>query len=122
MRKLILGFFCIACFLVTSCQDDDMEEYYVRYTAIAEPGREVHVSFANETGKTTSIHAAMPDGKFQYAVGPVRRGFKAHLSASYEEVGGAVDFLSVEVAEEDRPFVLKKSYSNNTFDIIYTIE
>ncbi len=116
-------FFCIACLFVTGCEeDDDMEEYYVRYTAVAQPGRSVHMSFTNETGKTTSIRATMSDGKFQYAVGPVRRGFEAHLYVEYEEDGGPVDFISVEVAEEDRPFVLKKSYSKNALGIDYKIE
>ena len=90
-----------------ACDGDEPEsEYYVRYTAIAEPLKEVNMYFT--------------DGKFQYCIGPVKRGFKAGLTVSYV-TGGAVSFLSIEVAKDTEPFVIK-SQGTNYFTQKYTIE
>ncbi len=104
-----------------ACDSDEPEsEYYVRYTAIAEPLKEVNMYFTDVTGDNTYLKAAMPDGKFQYCIGPVKRGFKAGLTVSYV-TGGAVSFLSIEVAKDTEPFVIK-SQGTNYFTQKYTIE
>ncbi len=112
----------LASLLLTGCSKDDepAQDYYVRYTAIARPNTQVNMNFTKENGKNTLIQAAMPDGKFQYSVGPVKKGFEARLVVSYSE-GGSVDYLSIEVAQGAEPFVLKK-HTSNGFDLIYTIE
>lgn len=122
MKYLIVPFIFIASLFMAGCDKGDAEperDYYVRYTAIAEPNRMVNMYFSNETGNNTGIHTAMPDGKFQYSVGPVMKGFKAELVVSYEDVG-AVDFLSIEVARGAEPFVLKKSGSDyfSLYDVV----
>ena len=122
MKNLIIIVLFIAGLILTGCNHDDEPgvDYYVRYTAIAKPNADVRMSFSTEPGKSKLIQAAMPDGKFQYSVGPVNKGFKANLVVSYE-AGGAVDFLSIEVAKGSEPFVLKRSGSNY-YDLEYIIE
>ena len=113
----------IVCLFLSGCSHDDEPsvEYYVRYTAIASPNTKVRMYFTNETGENTHVNASMPDGKFQYCVGPVKRGFKASLSVSYYEYGGYADYLSIEVAKGSGPFVLKGNCSNIS-GLNYTIE
>ena len=108
--------------MLTGCKNEDepVVDYYVRYTAIASPNTDVSMSFSTEPDKSKRIQSSMPDGKFQYCVGPVNKGFKAELVVSYE-AGGAVDFLSIEVAKGAEPFVLKKS-GKNFISLEYTIE
>ena len=122
MKNLIIIVLFMAGLILTGCNHDDEPriDYYVRYTAIAKPNTDVRMSFSTEPGKSKLIQAAMPDGKFQYSVGPVNKGFKANLVVSYE-AGGAVDFLSIEVAKGSEPFVLKRSGSNY-YDLEYIIE
>ncbi|MDE5904923.1 hypothetical protein [Duncaniella sp.] len=122
MKKLIIPFLFIACLILTACNHDDepIMDYYVRYTAIAKPNAVISMSFSNEPGKSEFIQTSMPDGKFQYSVGPVNKGFKANLVVSYDG-GGPVEFLSIEVAKGSEPFVLKRS-GTKYFDLEYIIE
>lgn len=106
-----------------SCSSNDDEpspSYYVRYTAFSDPGREVSLYYRNADNDFTVIRTASPDGRFEYAAGPVSSGFDASVTASYTD-GGAVRFLSIEVARQSEPFVLKRS-SSNAFNISYTVE
>lgn len=111
MKNLIIPILFIACLILTACNHDDepIMDYYVRYTAIAKPNAKVRLYFRNETGDNSYVATSMPDGKFQYCVGPVKRGFEAELGASYYDVGGYADYLSIEVAIGSAPFVLKKN-------------
>ena len=123
MKNLIITTVVFAvCIFLTGCNSDDepAADYYVRYTAIAKPNATVSMSFSSEAGKARYIQTSMPDGKFQYCVGPVRKGFKADIVVSYD-AGGPVDYLSIEVAQGAMPFVLKKS-GTNYYDLEYTIE
>ena len=122
MKNIFVTVLFIACAILTGCNHDDEPtmDYYVRYTAIARPNEKVNMNFTSEPGKSKHIQTAMPDGKFQYCVGPVHKGFKADLVVSYD-AGGSVEYLSIEVAKGSEPFVLKKSGSH-FFDLEYTIE
>lgn len=122
MKNIISIALFIACLTLIGCNHDDEPtlDYYVRYTAIAQPNEKVSMGFSSEPGKSKLIQTSMPDGKFQYCVGPVHKGFKADLVVSYD-AGGAVEYLSIEVAKGSEPFVLKKSGSN-FWDLEYTIE
>ncbi len=114
---IIFNIFLSSC----SHHDEPSEDYYVRYTAIAQPNSKIRMSFRNESGENTYIDASMPDGKFQYCVGPVKVGFEAKLRASYYDAGGYTDYLSIEVANGCGPFVLK-DHGTNISGLIYTIE
>ena len=122
MKNPIIPILFIAWLMLTGCNHDDepIADYYVRYTAIALPNTDVSMSFSTEPGKHKMIQTSMPDGKFQYSVGPVNKGFKAKLVVSYD-AGGPVGFLSIEVAKGSEPFVLKRSGAN-FYDMEYIIE
>lgn len=122
MKRLIVAIIFTSCLFLTGCHHDDEPavDYYVRYTAIALPNTDVRMSFSNEPGNYKLIQTSMPDGKFQYCVGPVNKGFKADMVVSYE-AGGPVDYLSLEVARGAEPFVLKK-HTTNGYDLEYIIE
>ena len=111
------------CLALAGCTHDDEPaiDYYVRYTAICHPDVKVRMYFTNETGENTHIDTSMPDGKFQYCIGPVKRGFKADMGVSYYDTGGYADFISIEVSEGAAPFVLKASRTD-TSGVSYTIE
>ncbi len=119
--RLLLLVFCVS---VVACDNDEPlsagERYYVRYTAIAEPDRQIDMNFTDENGNNTLIQSSRPDGKFEYSVGPVSKGFNANLVVSYSD-GGAVSFLSIEVAIGAEPFVMKKR-GNNYYSLKYVIE
>lgn len=119
--RLLLLVFSVS---VVACDNDEPqsagERYYVRYTAIADPERQIDMYFTDENGNNTLIQSSRPDGKFEYCVGPVSKGFNAELVASYSD-GGAVLFLSIEVANGSEPFVLKKRGSNY-YNLKYVIE
>jgi len=105
----------------TACGDDDEPEYYyVRYTAIANPDNELKMYYTDESGENKVIQTVAPDGKLQYAVGPVGRGFKADMAVSYSD-GGAPYMLTIEVAERSEPFVLVASGKDH-YTLSYTIE
>ncbi len=120
---LFMATFSVFALFLVGCNPDDEPSaiYYVRYTAIARPNTKVRMYFSNETGENTHIDASMPDGKFQYCMGPVKRGFKAELGASYYNEGGYVNFLSIEVAKGSDPFVLKEKCTY-TSGLNHTIE
>lgn len=113
----------LGCLFLSGCDHDDEPagEYYVRYTAICQPDVKVRMYFSNESSEMSNVNASMPDGKFQYCVGPVKKGFKAELFVSYYDEGGYADFLSIEVAQGSGPFVLKEQASNLS-GLHYTIE
>ncbi|MDE7346146.1 MAG: hypothetical protein K2N48_05350 [Muribaculaceae bacterium] len=123
MKNLIITIFFITGLVLTGCNHDDepVVDYYVRYTAIAKPNAKVRMYFRNETSENSHVDASMPDGKFQYCVGPVKRGFEAVLGASYYDAGGYADYLSIEVAIGSAPFVLKKN-GTNTSGLLYVLE
>lgn len=114
---ITIGLFLTGC----SHNDEPSAEYYVRYTAIARPNTKVRMYFSNETGENSHVDASMPDGKFQYCVGPVKVGFEAKLGVSYYDAGGYADYLSIEVSLGSGPFVLKK-HGTNISGLNYTIE
>lgn len=123
MKKLLLQSLLIISLFITGCSRDDDEptlEYYVRYTAISRPNESVTMYFKNVDGNNSFVQASMPDGKFQYAVGPVQKGFEATMVVSYD-AGGPVYNLSIEVARGAEPFVLKK-FGTDYFSLYYTIE
>ena len=122
MKNVIIAILFIGSLILTGCNhnDEPISDYYVRYTAIAKPNANVRMSFSTEPGKYKLIQTSMPDGKFQYSVGPVNKGFKADLVVSYEG-GGSVEFISIEVAKGPEPFVLKKS-GTNFYDLEYIVE
>ena len=122
MKNIITPLLFIAWLMLTGCnhEDEPITDYYVRYTAIAAPNTDVRMSFTTEPGESKLIQTSMPDGKFQYSVGPVKKGFEAKLVVSYD-AGGAVDFLTIEVAQGSEPFVLKKS-GTNFISLEYIIE
>ncbi len=113
----------ISSLFLSGCAHDDEPdmEYYVRYTAIARPNTKVRMYFSNETGENSHVDASMPDGKFQYCVGPVKVGFEAKLGLSYYNTGGYADYLSIEVAKGSGPFVLKDN-DTGISGLNYTIE
>lgn len=125
MKSTILRLFLLV-FAVNfvACSGDepqyDEQCYYVRYTAIAQPDRQIDMHFANEDGDYTLIQSSRHDGKFEYCVGPVAKGFVANLVVSYSD-GGAVSFLSIEVARGPEPFVLKKK-GTDYFSLEYVVE
>ncbi len=86
---------------LSSCNHDNepSADYFVRYTAIASPNTKVRMYFRNESCENTHIDAGMPDGKFQYCVGPVKVGFEAKLEVSYYDAGGYPDYLSIEYTD-----------------------
>lgn len=123
MKNLILSVLFVISLILTGCNHDDepILDYYVRYTVIAQPNVKLRMYFSNETGEDSHVDVSMPDGKFQYCVGPVKRGFEAELGASYYDAGGYADYLSIEVAIGSEPFVLKKN-DTNISGIHYVLE
>lgn len=122
LRLLVLLFISAG---IAACDSDEpstdiSERYYVRYTALVDSDRMVDMYFTDTDGESTLVQTKAPDGRLQYSVGPVPPGFTADLTVSYN-TGGAVSFLSIEVAKGSEPFVLKAK-GQNYYSLKYIVE
>lgn len=108
MLLLCCGIGCVAC----DGDDASDDRYYVRYSVVGESEREFRMGFTDESGNARYVTVATREGSYRCAVGPVREGFEATLVASYTD-GGALDLLTIEVAREEEPFVLKALGNNH---------
>ncbi len=107
--------------LCGSCSDDKEDDYYyVRYSVTAEPNKQINIYYTTAEGDNHLVQSQASDGKYQYTVGPVSRGFKAELTASYV-VGGAANFLMIEVSENNHPFVVKAD-GTDYYNLKYLIQ
>lgn len=115
---MMLGIVC----MLSSCSNDDDPDYdyYVRYSVTAEANKAVDIWYTDADGHDHVVQTQAADGKYQFTVGPVKRGFKANLTVSYQE-GGAVDYLMIEVSKENYPFVVK-AQGHNYVGLDYTVE
>lgn len=106
-----------------SCSSDEEmpAEYYVRYIAMTNGENGVTINYTDENEQIITVQ--MPGNYYvhQFTVGPVRRGFKANLSASYRDVGGAVEELMIEASENGKPFVVKKR-GEHYINLEWTVE
>lgn len=95
---------------LTSCNDKDdneNESYYVRYSVGIISEGDLLMNFTNPDpgGNTIVQQRAMP-GTVEVTVGPAKRGFEAEMTANID--GHAVDWIRIDVARDDRPFVMKR--------------
>lgn len=117
--------FFVGCFLAAGCGDDEGEQdYYVRYTAAAEPGEGIDVTYVDEKGENRRVQTVAPGGEWQCVVGVVRKGFKAHVLASYVNGDGAVRSLRIEVCRGAEPFAVKAiaPMESSYFALTYVVE
>lgn len=100
---------------LTGCDNDDdtPNDYYIRYTAKADIGEAVTISYTDEKGENRYHQSTCTDGQVQYTIGPVGKGFNAKLSAYYTDKGGPVHSLYIEAARQSGVFVTKCATSTD---------
>lgn len=117
-RNLLYGLMSLIvtalCFVACDDGDDDVEEYYVRYTVGADAGDDFFVSYLDEKGQERIWQGKSADGKVEVVAGPVHCGFKASLAASVNG-GRAPEYSRIEVSRDGRPFVQKVYLQNGTY-------
>lgn len=107
------------CFASCDDDDDDADEYYVRYTVGATPGDDFFVSYLDQNGEERIVQGKNNDGKVEAIAGPVCRGFRASLAASVNG-GQAPEYLKIDVSRDGNPFV-QKVYLHNGLSASYVI-
>lgn len=123
IKNLIIVLLTLVCCCgFISCDSDEPSQdiYYVKYSLIAESGEPILVYYTNEAGDRTVISSSFPDGRYSVTVGPVAKGFKAEMTASYSK-GGPVEYLSIELSKNSEPFAIKKQ-GNKYFNLECTVE
>lgn len=117
-RNLLFGLMALIatalCFVACDDDDDEVEDYYVRYTVGCSAGDEYFVSYCNEKGEERIMQGKSGNGKVEIVVGPVQRGFTASLAASVNG-GHAPEYSQIEVSYDGRPFVQKVYLHNGTY-------
>lgn len=104
----------------SACSDDDdnAEEYYVRYSMGIKPGDDVFMSLTGTEGEKI-VQQVSYEPTVSYTVGPVSKGFEASLAASVNG-GHASEYLQIEISRGNSPFVTAK-YLQHGIYIICTV-
>ena len=99
-------------------QEPAAVEYYVKY-CIDQGGGRGDVSYKIEDSSTTYLNNIVI-GSFERAVGPVKKGFEASITAQSTSYGSQINGR-IEVKKGDAPFVVKKE-GIVTYGLTYTID
>ncbi|MDE6119347.1 MAG: hypothetical protein K2F82_05730 [Muribaculaceae bacterium] len=109
---------------LSSCNEyhyDETTYYYVRYSVTGHPDQTYKIYYTTENDESQLIQRTSADGQYSFVVGPVQKGFTAHLTASNSDLGGAPKNMSIEVCRRSEPFVIKANTSR-AFSLEYTIK
>lgn len=104
-----IAVFVLIAFAAFGCENGIGAEYYIKYEANASSiyydARLIEVTITNEDGQKETFD---PGRSFEMIIGPVKKGFNAHLEVNSISTAPMQLYLELSVSKNDGPFATKE--------------